>query len=85
MGVIPYEETKQRKLKRMLGLRIMNVLGMISWQDDGYGEAKQHLRLIHPLSWVWIVMATAYGIVAQGVPDTVRDMRYSLEHDCVWF
>ena len=28
-----YEETKQRKLQRMLGLRIMNAVGMISWAE----------------------------------------------------
>ena len=85
MGVISYEETKQRKLKRTLGLRIMNALGMVAWQDDGYGEAKQQLRLIHPLTWLWVVVMTAYGIVAQGVPDTISDIHHSLKYDCVWF
>lgn len=80
-----YEETKQRKLKRLLGLRIANAIGMVAWRDDSYGEAKQMLRLIHPLTWVWIVIMVIYGTVSQGVPATVRDIRYSLQHDCVWF
>jgi hypothetical protein len=80
-----YEETKQRKLKRLLGLRIANVLGTVAWRDDSYSEAKQLLRLIHPLTWVWIVIMVIYGTVMQGVPATVRDIRYSLKYDTVWF
>lgn len=80
-----YEETKQRKLKRLLGLRIANALGMIAWRDDGYGEAKQMLRLIHPLTWVWVCVMFVFGSVMQGVPETVSDIRYCLQHDCVWF
>ena len=80
-----YEETKQRKLKRMSGLRIMNTLGMIAWADDGYGEAKQFIRLTHPLAWFWIAAMLTYGVFVQGVPDTVRDIRYSLKYDTVWF
>ena len=80
-----YEETKQRKLKRMLGLRIMNWLGMIAWHDDVYGEAKQHLRLIHPLTYVWIAVMFVYGSVMQGIPETVRDIGYSIKNDTVWW
>jgi hypothetical protein len=29
-----FEETKRRKLKRLLGLRIMNALGMVAWRAD---------------------------------------------------
>jgi hypothetical protein len=80
-----FEETKRRKLKRMLGLRIMNMLGMIAWRDDGYGEAKQHLRLVHPLTWIWIVAMALYGILMQGIPETISDISDSLKYDCVWF
>jgi hypothetical protein len=80
-----FEETKRRKLKRMLALRIANAIGMIAWRDDGYGEAKQHLRLIHPLTWFWVVSMVVYGFVLQGVPETIKDIGYILKHDCVWF
>lgn len=79
-----YEETKQRKLKRMLALRIMNAIGMIAWHDVD-GEAKQMLRLIHPLTWVWMVVMAAYAVAMQGVPDTISDLRHSLKYECVWF
>lgn len=78
-----YEETKQRKLKRLVGLRIMNWLGMVAWQDDGYGEAKQHLRLIHPLTWFWIAAVCILGIFIQGIPDTISDIKHSLKYDTV--
>lgn len=80
-----FEETKRRKLQRMTGLRIMNALGMITWRADEYGEANQRLRLLHPITWLWVVVAFVYGILAQGVPETIRDVRYSLKHDTVWF
>ena len=79
-----YEETKQRKLKRMLGLRIMNAIGMVAWHDVD-GEAKQRLRLIHPLTWVWVVVMAVYGTMLQGIPDTVSDLQHSLKYDTVWF
>lgn len=79
-----FEETKRRKLQRMIVLRIMNALGMVAWHDDGYGEAKQYLRLIHPLAWVWILIAAIYGIFAQGVPETIKDIRDSIKYDTVW-
>jgi hypothetical protein len=86
MGVsMTYEETKRRKLKRMISLRIMNALGMVSWLGDGYGEAKQHLRLIHPLTWAWIVAMGIFGVLAQGIPDTLTDIKHSLKEDTVWF
>lgn len=80
-----YEETKQRKLKRMISLRIMNAIGMVAWLDDGNGEAKQHLRLIHPLTWVWIVAMGVFGVLAQGIPDTYADVKDIWRHELVWF
>lgn len=79
-----FEETKQRKLKRMLGLQVMNWLGMVAWRDDGHGEAKQHLRLLHPLSWFWFFAMVLCGILSQGIPRTVEDLTYSFKHDTVW-
>ena len=78
-----FEETKQRKLQRLLGLRIMNWLGMVSWIDGGDGEAKQMLRLVHPLTWVWLVSVSTFGIFMQGVPDTVSDVKYAFKHETV--
>ncbi len=78
-----FQSDRAEKLKRMLGLRIMNVLGMVAWREE-YGEATQKLRLVHPFTWFWIMLMIVYGIFAQGVPETVSDVRYSLKHDTVW-
>jgi len=80
-----YSESKARKLKRMWLLRIFNALGMIAWRKDDYGQAKQHLRMLHPLSWVWFIAVTVFGVFAQGIPETYRDMRDSWRRDMVWF
>ena len=77
-----FEETKARKLHRKPVLRVFNAIGMVAWVDE-YGEAAQRLRLIHPLSWVWLVVMASYGIVAQGIPETVKDLRYCLKHETV--
>ena len=79
-----FEETKRRKLQRITGLRIMNALGMVAWSVDEYGEAKQYLRLLHPFTWVWVLLMVVFGTFVQGVPATVIDIRYSLKHDTVW-
>jgi hypothetical protein len=84
MGVT-FEEMKQRKLHRMLGLRIMNVLGMVAWRKCEYEVAAQKLRLIHPLTWVWFALMVIYGILAQGVPDTYSDVKDIWAHELVWF
>lgn len=78
-----FEELKKRKLKQMIGLRIMNAVGMVSWSEDKYGCAKQRLRLLHPFTWFWIVIMIFYGIFAQGVPETISDITYSLKNDTV--
>jgi hypothetical protein len=81
--MLDFQETKRHKLHRMLGLRIANVLGMVAWREEN-GEAQQKLRLVHPLTWFWIMLMVVYGIFMQGVPETVSDVRYSLKHDTVW-
>lgn len=79
-----FEQDRAAKLKRMHGLRIMNSIGMIAWRGDEYECATQKLRLVHPLTWIWILAMFVYGIVMQGVPETVSDVRHSLKHDTVW-
>lgn len=79
-----FELAKADKLKRMRGLRIMNALGMIAWREDEYGCATQKLRLVHPFTAFWMVAVALFGVVIQGVPETVSDIRYSLKHDTVW-
>lgn len=80
-----FKEAKARKLKRMIVLRIFNALGMVAWREDGCGDAVQHLRIIHPLTWVWVVVMTLVGIFAQGIPETYRDMRDIWRRELVWF
>jgi hypothetical protein len=69
----------------MLGLRIMNMIGMVAWRKSEYEIAEQKLRLIHPLTWVWIVAMLIYGVLAQGIPETLSDISDSLKYDTVWF
>jgi hypothetical protein len=80
-----FEENKRNKLKRMVGLRIMNALGMVAWRKDQNGEANQKLRLVHPFVWIWVSLMIVLGSVMQGIPETLRDIRYSIKHDTVWF
>jgi hypothetical protein len=80
-----FEEMKQRKLKRMLGLRIMNALGMVAWRKCEYEIAQQKLRLIHPLTWIWAFALFVYGIFIQGVPDTLEEFKGIWKYELVWF
>jgi len=80
-----YEETKRRKLNRKPVLRIFNALGMISWRKNSYNEATQHLRMTHPLSWVWVAVMIVIGVFSQGIPETYRDIRDIWLREMVWF
>lgn len=79
------KEIKQEKLKRLTLLRIMNCLGMVSWRSDGYDAAKQKLRLVHPLTWLWIVLASIYAVFYEGVPQAIDDISYLLKNETVWY
>jgi hypothetical protein len=80
-----FEQDKQDKLKRLHVLRIFNMLGMIAWREDKYGGAQQCIRLLHPLAWFWVVFLFVASIVIQGVPKTIKDIKYNLKHEAVWF
>ncbi len=80
-----FKETKQRKLKRMLVLRVMNNIGMIAWCSDSYGEAQQKIRMMHPLAWVWFVMIVLFGFFSQGVPKTIKELSGIFKEETVWF
>ena len=74
---------KKKKLKSKLALRVMNTIGMVAWKQDQYGDAKQHLRLIHPVSWVWFALVIVYSIFAQGIPSTISDLKYVFKEETV--
>lgn len=80
-----FAEYKAEKLKRLPALRLMNILGMVAWRECEYDGAKQHIRLLHPLTWLWVIAAFLVGTVIQGIPDTLSDVNYSLKHETVWF
>lgn len=84
MGVT-FEETKRRKLNRMLGLRIMNALGMIAWRADEYGEAKQYLRILHPLSWPWFIGMILFAVVMYGGIEVWQELKTFWRNEWVWW
>ena len=78
-----FKQEKARKLSRKLGLRVMNALGMVAWRETEYTYAQQYVRLLHPFSWVWIVLAALFAVVMQGVPETISDMKSILKSETV--
>lgn len=80
-----FAEDKAEKLNRLLGLRIMNALGMVAWQADGYGGASQKLRMLHPLSWPWILVVVLVAIVAHGLIEVWQELKSTWRNDCVWW
>ena len=80
-----FEIEKKRKLDRLLLLRLMDALGMISWKKCDVEYAKQKLRLLHPLSPIWFVVIITFGIFTEGVINTYKELSYSLKNDTVWF
>lgn len=80
-----FEQSKAEKLKRILPLRIFNALGMIAWGEDRYGDAYQKLRMLHPLSWLWLVIMLLLSVVMHGVIEVWGEMKYVWRNDCVWW
>jgi hypothetical protein len=80
-----FASDKAAKLKRLPLLRVMNALGMVAWRESVYNDAEQETRLLHPLTWILIVVAFFVGVFMQGVPATVEDLAASLKDDTVWF
>ena len=76
---------KAEKLKRMPMLRVLNALGLFAWKETAYDYAEQKLRLLHPLSWLYIVAVFFVGGFVEGFPGVVKDLKQSFKHDTVWF
>ena len=66
-------------------LRVMNTIGMCTWKETEYNYAEQNLRLLHPITWLFIVVAFFVGAFMQGVPDTIKDLKNVIKEDMVWF
>lgn len=74
---------KKKKLKSKPFLRILNMLGMVSWKKDEYGDAIQYLRLCHPLSWVWLFVVLIVSVFSQGIPSTIKELKYVFKEETV--
>lgn len=79
-----FEQDRAAKLKRMRGLRIMNTIGMIAWREDRYGCAAQKLRMLHPLSWPWVIALVLFAVVMHGVIEVWEEIK-RLPEDMVWW
>lgn len=79
-----FEKDRAAKLKRMPMLRIMNAIGMIAWREDRYGGAEQRLRMLHPLSWPWVIALVLFAVVMHGVVEVWEEIK-RLPEDMVWW
>lgn len=79
-----FELSKADTLKRMPMLRIMNAIGMIAWREDRYGCAEQRLRMLHPLSWPWVIALVLFAVVMHGVIEVWEEIK-RLPEDMVWW
>lgn len=79
-----FEQDRAAKLKRLRGLRIINALGMIAWREDRYGCAEQKLRMLHPLSWPWMIMLVLLAVVMHGAVEVAKEIK-RLPEEMVWW
>jgi hypothetical protein len=84
MGVT-FEKSKRQKLQRLPVLRIMNALGMVAWKEEKYSGADQKLRLVHPLTWAYLLAMIFVSLITQGVPETVKETKCFMKDSAVWF
>jgi hypothetical protein len=76
---------KAKKLKRMPLLRVLNALGLFAWKETEHDYAEQKLRLLHPLSWLYIIAVFFVAAFKEGVPEVIRELKQSVKHNTVWF
>lgn len=79
-----FEQDKAEKLHRIIPLRIMSTLGMIAWREDRYGCADQRLRILHPLTWPYVLCVLVVAVVAHGVIEVVKEAK-NLRDELVWW
>lgn len=79
-----FEQDKAQKLRRLRILRIMNALGMVAWQEDRYGCAEQKIRVLHPLSWPWMLALVLLAVVMHGVVEVAKEIK-RLPEEMVWW
>lgn len=79
-----FEQDRADKLKRLVGLRIINALGMVAWREDSPGYAEQKIRMLHPLSWIWVITVILAGVVMYGVVEIWREAK-NLRKEMVWW
>ena len=76
---------KAEKLKRMPLLRVLNALGLFAWKETKQDYAEQKLRLLHPLSWLYIIAVFFVGGLMEGFPGIVKEVKQAFKDDTVWF
>lgn len=79
-----FEQDRADKLNRILPLRIMNATGMIAWRKDEFGDARQKLRMLHPLSWPWMITLVLLAVVMHGVVEVAKEIK-RLPEEMVWW
>lgn len=79
-----FEKDRADKLKRLVGLRIMNALGMVAWREDSYGYAVQKIRMLHPFSWPWVIASVLIAVVMHGVIEVAKEIK-RLPEEMVWW
>jgi hypothetical protein len=86
MGVnMNFEQDKADKLKRQRGLRVMNALGMIAWHEDGYSDAQQKIRLLHPLSWLWLFGVVLGAFILYGLVEVAKEAKALIRDETAWW
>ena len=80
-----FEQDKAERLKRKAGLRLFYYLGAVTFRKDKYDMASIKLRLLHPVTWIYIPVMVLYSILIQGIPATWDDIKYFWKSDSIWW
>jgi hypothetical protein len=80
-----FEQNKAARLKKHPMLRVLNAIGVISWSEGKYKTAEEKLRLVHPVTWLWVGIGFFVFIFMEGVPQGIREfVRACKEETCIW-
>lgn len=79
-----FEEDKRAQLAQTLGLRVINAIGMVNWKTNYYNDAIPMIRLLHPVTWVWLIVIIIIATFLDGFPRTIKSAREFIREETVW-
>jgi hypothetical protein len=79
-----FKEDKASQLSQWPSLRFSNWVGMIRWKEGYDGKANPLVRLLNPVSWIFLIVVFFIVAFLEGFPSSWKGMREFIRDETVW-